>query len=214
MRVNRQNDICANALPLDKRSVTLGQRIEERRRALGISQAELARRVGVRQSTMNSLINGDSRSSRSIVDIARELRTSTAYLLGKVNDPTLDAPVPPDLPMQDRRLVAAAESLKGAERSFLLEMLEAVHQSRTTEPAPMELPSEDALADMFEGLLLAIDRTQPLASVSRELAQLLPTGLSRLQGRLIALPRAPRHERSQALEAFEAPATEDHEHPQ
>jgi len=104
--------------------VRLGRRIEERRRSLGISQADFARRVGVRQSTINSLINDDSRSSRSIVDIVHELRTSTAYLLGKVDDPTINAPPPPNLPVQDRRLVAAAETLKSAERAFILAMLE------------------------------------------------------------------------------------------
>jgi len=72
--------------------MTLGSRIEERRKAIGISQAELARRVGVRQSTMNSLIKGDSRTSRSLVQIARELRTSPEYLLGTTDDPDEGAP--------------------------------------------------------------------------------------------------------------------------
>jgi transcriptional regulator with XRE-family HTH domain len=79
--------------------MTLGRRIEERRVAVGISQAELARRVGIRQSTMNSLINGDSRSSRSIVQIARELGTTPSYLLGETHDPDLNAvPAPPPAP--------------------------------------------------------------------------------------------------------------------
>lgn len=75
--------------------MTLGGRIDERRKALGISQAELARRVGIRQSTMNSLIKGESRSSRSIVRIAQELRTTPAYLTGDVDDPDLGASPPP-----------------------------------------------------------------------------------------------------------------------
>lgn len=74
--------------------MTLGQRIEARRTAIGISQAELARRVGLRQSTINSLINGDSRSSRSILQIARELGTTPAFLAGETDDPDLHAPPP------------------------------------------------------------------------------------------------------------------------
>jgi len=75
--------------------MTLGARIEQRRLEIGISQAELARRVGVRQSTMNSLINGDARSSRSIVKIAQVLQTTPAYLTGDISDPDKDAPPPP-----------------------------------------------------------------------------------------------------------------------
>ncbi|RYF11169.1 MAG: XRE family transcriptional regulator [Oxalobacteraceae bacterium] len=108
--------------------MTLGRRIEELRIAAGLSQAELARRVGVRQSTMNSLINGDSRSSRSIVQIARELGTTAAYLIGDTDDPRSDAP-----PARLRPVV----------------------QHITMQVA---LPSENALSDMFEGQLQAFDR--------------------------------------------------------
>lgn len=77
--------------------MSLGQRIEERRVLIGISQAELARRVGIGQSTMNSLINGDSRTSRSITRIAKELRTSPDYLMGETDDPDENAWVPPSV---------------------------------------------------------------------------------------------------------------------
>jgi DNA-binding XRE family transcriptional regulator len=76
----------------------LGARIEARRKEIGISQAELARRVGVRQSTMNSLINGNSRTTRSIVELARELSTTPHYLMGLSDDPDEDAPPPPPPP--------------------------------------------------------------------------------------------------------------------
>lgn len=84
--------------------MTLGARIEQRRLEIGISQAELARRVGVRQSTMNSLINGDARSSRSIVKIAQVLQTTPAYLTGDISDPDKDAPPPPPPAMMTARL--------------------------------------------------------------------------------------------------------------
>lgn len=159
------------------------QRLKDRMDLTGLSQSELARRVGVSQATIYKLLSGEIYGTKYLHRIARELLTTVEYITGETDDADLNAP--------PRAPVGRAQVL-----------------------LPVELPSEDALADMFEGLLLAIDRTQPLASVSRELAQLLPTGLSRLQGRQIALPRAPHHERSQALEAFEVPATEDRGHPQ
>ena len=132
----------------------LGQRIEERRRAIGVSQAELARRVGIRQSTMNSLINGNSRTTRSIVELARHLQTTPDYLMGLSDDPQEGAPPPPPAPTTQ----------------FLM--------------MPVAIPSENALARMFEGLLELVDRSAPADALARELAQLLPIGLSQLQGRL------------------------------
>jgi len=149
--VNRQIELPANVVALDKGAMTLGQRIEERRVAAGISQAELARRVGVRQSTMNSLINGDSRSSRSIVQIARELGTSPAYLMGDIDDPNENAPPPPPA---------------------------ALVQLVTMQVA---LPSERALARMFEGLLRSMDLSAPVDAQALLLAKRLPIALSQLR---------------------------------
>lgn len=71
--------------------VTIGERIEERTAALGISQSELARRVGLSQSTINALIKGTSRSSSHLHKIARVLNTSADYLAGEIDDPTSTA---------------------------------------------------------------------------------------------------------------------------
>lgn len=75
----------------------LGQRIEDRLEAAEISQSELARRVGTRQSTINSLIHGKSQSSSYLHKIARELRTTVEYLTGETDDPSIEA-------LTDRRL--------------------------------------------------------------------------------------------------------------
>lgn len=58
-----------------------------------MSEAELARRVGVRQSTMNALVRGESQTSRSLWQIARELETTPEYLLGQVEDPSVGTAV-------------------------------------------------------------------------------------------------------------------------
>lgn len=66
--------------------MTLGERIEERLRAMKISQSELARRVGVSQPTINQLISGTAQGSKHLHRIAAELGTSPAYLLGESDD--------------------------------------------------------------------------------------------------------------------------------
>jgi phage repressor protein C with HTH and peptisase S24 domain len=60
-----------------------------------MSQSELARRVALGQTTINSLIRGDSRTSRHLHRIARELGTTPAYLTGETDDPVEGAlPIP------------------------------------------------------------------------------------------------------------------------
>jgi len=156
--------------------MTIGDRIEARRVELGIkSQSALARRVGMRQSTLNGLIRKPYRWSPYLTKIARELQTTVEYLSGETDDPDDNAPPAPAPPAIQQVMM------------------------------PVSLPSENALADMFEGLLMTLHQFQPilgwnLDELGRELAQLLPTGLSQLQGRLIELPQPPRLRSDQSSE--------------
>jgi phage repressor protein C with HTH and peptisase S24 domain len=72
--------------------MALGERIDDRLKALGISQAELARRVKIAQPTINALIRGNSTGSKHLHKIAAELETSPAWLAGETDNP---APVAP-----------------------------------------------------------------------------------------------------------------------
>ncbi len=68
--------------------MTLGERIRHAREQGQLSQAELARRIGISKNAMNTIEGGESdpRVSR-IVAIARELDVSADYLLGLTDDP-------------------------------------------------------------------------------------------------------------------------------
>lgn len=74
------------------RNVMIGERISARLRELGMSQSELARRVGLTQGSIAQLVSGRSRSSAHIHKIARELKTTPAFLSGETNDSTSDQP--------------------------------------------------------------------------------------------------------------------------
>jgi phage repressor protein C with HTH and peptisase S24 domain len=63
------------------------ERLTERRNAAGISQSELARRVGIGQSSASRLEAGGTRNPRQIVQIARILGTTPEYLTGETDDP-------------------------------------------------------------------------------------------------------------------------------
>lgn len=80
--------------------MSVGSRILERLEVVGISQAELARRVGMSQPGINNLVAGRSRSSTYLHVIARELQTTPAYLSGETDDPTSELPPPPPPPLR------------------------------------------------------------------------------------------------------------------
>lgn len=67
--------------------MNLSDRIKARLQELGLSQAELARRAKIPQTTVNGLVQGKSRTSVHLVRIARELQTTPAYLVGETDDP-------------------------------------------------------------------------------------------------------------------------------
>jgi phage repressor protein C with HTH and peptisase S24 domain len=75
--------------------MTVGERILERLNAVGMSQAELARRVSLAQTTINNLVRGDARSSSYLHKIARVLDTTVDYLAGETDDPAAGAPPAP-----------------------------------------------------------------------------------------------------------------------
>lgn len=62
------------------------ERLEERLAAKGWSQAELARRVGVKSTSIWKLASGHSQTSKHLHRIASELDTTAEYLLGESDD--------------------------------------------------------------------------------------------------------------------------------
>jgi len=63
------------------------ERVTERRVAAGMSQSELARRVGIGQSSANRLEAGSTRNPRHIIQLAKVLGTTPEYLTGETDDP-------------------------------------------------------------------------------------------------------------------------------
>ena len=106
-------------------------RLGERMQAKGLSQAELARRIGISQQAIGKLVNGSSRSTSHIARLARALDTTAAYLEGETDDPDEGAPPPlPDPTVQHVMM-------------------------------PVALPAEPALAAMFRGFLLSLEVKEP-----------------------------------------------------
>ena len=71
--------------------MTVGDRIKERLKYLGMSQQALADKVGVRQPTINGLITGGSQGSKHLHKIAVALQTTVEYLECEIDDPDENA---------------------------------------------------------------------------------------------------------------------------
>lgn len=75
----------------------LQQRIQQALRAENVSQAELARRVGIRQPSMSALLNGAAERTKHILEIGRALRVRAEWLqwgTGPMRPRAEEIPVP------------------------------------------------------------------------------------------------------------------------
>ena len=69
----------------------VGDRLKAAMGRARIEQAELANMVGCTQGAISQIINGQTQRSRFLPDIAEALGTTTAFLKGETNNPSLSA---------------------------------------------------------------------------------------------------------------------------
>ena len=86
----------------------VGTHIRQARLRHGMSQAELARRIGISKTAMNDLEQGKTRDPHLsyVVAIADELRLSIDALIGRAAAPAPATP-PPPAPRPRRRTAAS-----------------------------------------------------------------------------------------------------------
>jgi transcriptional regulator with XRE-family HTH domain len=149
----------------------LADRIAERMAHLGMSQAALARALGVSQQAVGKLVGGKTRSTSYIADFARELRTTVAYLTGEIDDP--DEGAPPPLPKPTAQVVTMQVLLpdtRALQRMFLgvLKASEGLSQEALAHELALLLPKGLAL---LQGPLVfaeTADAGDPPAAVEAE----------------------------------------------
>lgn len=99
MRYGRVNDGIQPLAPSSVGMETMGDRIKQLLLAQGITQAELARRVGVTRAAVQKWISGDTANmeNAALLLTARELHTDAAYLVwGADRKPPGAPPTPQD----------------------------------------------------------------------------------------------------------------------
>lgn len=105
-----------------------GERLRSRMSELGISQAALARRVGVSQQTIGRLVSGDATGSKYLHRIARELSTTPAWLERETNDPNSDAPEA-EYSADERGWIESLRALSTRERAAVVSLIRALSAS-------------------------------------------------------------------------------------
>lgn len=86
----------------------------------GVSQAELARRMGVTQGAVAKVANNNPNGSSFLHKLARELQTTSEYLTGEIDDPDAGAPVEVPLNYFQRELLDCVALLTPADQKALL----------------------------------------------------------------------------------------------
>ncbi|MBB3953417.1 phage repressor protein C with HTH and peptisase S24 domain [Novosphingobium sediminicola] len=156
--------------------VSIGDRINSQLKALNLSQAELARRVGVAQPTINNLINRNKVGTKYLHKIAAELRTTPAYLSGETDDPSEGYVAPPSIEVvaEDLGLVPVREfdltlgmgaSFLDSEPNYKVQHFPREWLRAFTHSPPEDLFFAHAVGDsmqptMVSGDIVLIDRRQ------------------------------------------------------
>ena len=129
------------------------------RKRRGQNQTEFGEDVGVSQGTVARWEAGSEPKSEPLLKMANMAgRTVQSFTTELISDMELGAYLEPSGP---------------AEGSSIL--------------LPVQLPSEDALTQMFSGLLRILKNESDADTVARRLAQLLPSALAQTVSRLSAL---------------------------
>lgn len=105
---------------------SLGQRIAFARNRKDMSQPELARRVGVRQSTIGNIESGARKRPQRLLEIADALGVTQQWIL--TGALPMDASPPDHLSVQEVRAIYGAEGLSEIERV----LVQLFRQSRPT----------------------------------------------------------------------------------
>lgn len=136
----------------------IGHRIQQRLSFLNQSQSWLAREVGVRQSTISSLVRGTSYGTKHIHRIARALETTPEYLSGETGDPGSRWP-DDQLSSRERRWLGLWRRLDPPDRQLLEQMLERLSKAgEQPAPTPCEMVDDLSGADDESPQALVEDR--------------------------------------------------------
>ena len=106
----------------------MGQRIAEARKALNMTQVQLAETLGIPQQTLAHYEVGRSRAPAALIpEIARVLAVSVESLMGEEGQPAKRGPAPKLLQQVER-----IQRLPKAQQRFVMQMIDTALQASAT----------------------------------------------------------------------------------
>lgn len=135
----------------------VAQRLRERRKALGLSQAELAAKVSVSPAYVSMIESGSRENvgSSVLTKIAAALDTTADYLLGLTDDPRPPSQEPPPIPQDLEPLIQRLARLDPEERRKVVDgfthMLDVMESIAEAEEEDLE-PDEQEFLRLFDQL--------------------------------------------------------------
>lgn len=116
---------------------TIGKRIRARRKALGLTQVDLAVAAGVKQNTLSDIETGKTAEMEgsTLAGLCRELRLTPEYLVfghGEAEDT--------DLAMIESEMVAIIRSISPEQREMLLGMARGAYELAVGRSKPVLSP--------------------------------------------------------------------------
>ncbi len=162
--------------------MTLATRLKARMDEVGMSQAELARRLGLAQPTIAKLVSGASQRTSHLHRIARELSTTPAYLIGETEDPSEGAVPLPTLetvleqfgqvfvPLLDlSELVGPSTTDTPRFEPFQRERIEPMIRGRFEQVFAFEMQGDVMEPTLRHGTLCLVDRAQDRIAMQDEI---------------------------------------------
>lgn len=127
------------------RNGAVGVRLRHARKLRGLTQVQLAKASGVKQSTISELETGESKSpwGTSLVQLAQSLQVSSEWLASGEGDMDKDkdgAPLPPDAIRVARDWLKLAPEVRKSVSTMIREMVKS--SQAETEAAPDERVAE------------------------------------------------------------------------
>ncbi len=110
--------------------VNYGKRIKELREGLGLSQDELASRIGTSQRQVSFYENGKNEPTAHVLDaLASVLNTTSDYLLGRSDDVLRPLNDEGDLSSEEIKMIETIRSVNPERRRQILKVFEVLTEA-------------------------------------------------------------------------------------
>lgn len=115
---------------------TIGKRIKARRKSLGLTQVDLALRVGIKQPTLSQIESDQTKEmeASTLAGLCRELMLTPDYLIFGAGDAGDD-----ELPLKASELLYILRSLSQDKQESLMHMARGLYSP----PAPVKFQATD-----------------------------------------------------------------------